>query len=196
MADHICQFATERGMRLNPKKCREMVINFLQFQPTQLGPLLMGSVVKRVNSYKILGIHVTNDLSWNEHIDYVFKKANKRLYALRLLARSKVPVVDLIAIYCALVRSILEYGSPVWATLPEYLSDVVEGVQRKALRIVFPGLAYSEALVASPDPCHASWSSLRQFCTRCSRARATTLGAYIYCIVDKLSWLHAQVRKH
>ena len=150
MADHICQFATERGMRLNPKKCREMVINFLQFQPTQLGPLqLMGSVVKRVNSYKILGIHVTNDLSWNVHIDYVFKKANKRLYALRLLARSKVPAVDLIAIYCALVRSILEYGSPVWAALPEYLSDVVEGVQRKALQIVFPGLAYNEALVAS-----------------------------------------------
>ena len=150
MADHICQFATERGMRLNPKKCREMVINFLQFQPTQLGPLqLMGSVVKRVNSYKILGIHVTNDLSWNKHIDYVFKKANKRLYALRLLARSNVPAVDLIAIYCALVRSILEYGSPVWAALPEYLSDVVEGVQRKALRIVFPGLAYNEALVAS-----------------------------------------------
>ena len=123
---------------------------FAVSQPTQLGPLqLMGSVVKRVNSYKILGIHVTNDMSWNEHTDYVFKKANKRLYALRLLARSKVPAVDLIAIYCALVRSILEYGSPVWAALPEYLSDVVEGVQRKALRIVFPGLAYSEALVAS-----------------------------------------------
>ena len=75
IADHICQFATERGMRLNPKKCREMVINFLQFQPTQLGPLqLMGSVVKRVNSYRILGIHVTNDLSWNVHIDYVLRK--------------------------------------------------------------------------------------------------------------------------
>ena len=140
----ICQFAAERGMRLNPKKCREMVINFLQFQPTQLGPLqLMGSVVKRVNSYKILGIHVANDLSWNKHIDYVFKKADKRLYALRLLARSKVPAVDLIAIYFALVRSILEYGSPVWAPLPEYLSDVVEGVQRKALRIVFPSRVWS-----------------------------------------------------
>ena len=197
MADHICQFAAERGMRLNPKKCREMVINFLQFQPTQLGPLqLMGSVVKRVNSYKILGIHVTNDLSWNKHIDYVFKKAKKRLYALRLLARSKVPAEDLIAIYCPLVRSILEYGSPVWAALPEYLSDVVEGVQRKALRIVFPGLAYSEALVASGLLCRPLWSSLRQFSTRCSRARAITLGAYIYCIADKLSWLHAQVRKN
>ena len=165
-----------------------MVINFLQFQPTQLGSLqLMGSVVKRVNSYKILGIHVTNDLSWNKHIDYVFKKAKKRLYALRLLARSKVPAEDLIAIYCALVRSILEYGSPVWAALPENLSDVVEGVQRKALRIVFPGLAYSEALVASGLLCRPLWSSLRQFSTRCSRARAITLGAYIYCIADKLS---------
>ena len=197
MADHICQFATQRGMRLNPKKCREMVINFLQFQPTQLGPLqLMGSVVKRVNSYKILGIHVTNDLSWNEHIDYVFKKANKRLYALGLLARSKVPAVDLIAIYCAHVR-FLEYGSPVWAALPEYLSDVVEGVQRKALRIVFPGLSYSEALVASGLQTLATRRG--QACVnflRCSRARATTLGAYIYCIADKLSWLHAQVRKH
>ena len=147
MADHICQFATERGMRLNPKKCQEMLINVLQYQPMLLGPLqFMGSVVKRVNSYKILGIHVTNDLSWDEHIDYVFNKANKRLYALRLLARSKLRAVDLIAIYCALVRSILEYGSPVWAVLPDYLSNVVEGVQRKALRIVFPGLAYSEAL--------------------------------------------------
>ena len=62
MADHICQFATERGMRLNPKKCREMVISFLQFQPTQLGPLqLMGSVVKRVNSYKILNNNNNNN---------------------------------------------------------------------------------------------------------------------------------------
>jgi len=147
MADHICQFATEQGMHLNPKKCWEKVINFLQFQPTQLSPLqLMGSVVKCVNSYKILSIHITGDLSWNEHIDYVFKKANKQLYALCLLARSKVPAVDLIAIYCTLVRSILEYGSPVWATLPEYLNDVVEGVLKKALRIVFPGLAYIEAL--------------------------------------------------
>ena len=39
------------------------------------------------------------------------------------LARSKVPAVDLIAIYRTLVRSILEYGSPVWAALPEYLID-------------------------------------------------------------------------
>ena len=100
----------------------------------------------------------------NEHIDYVFKKANKRLYALRLLGRSKLPAVDLLAIYCALVRSIFEYGSPVWAALPEYLSDVVEGAQKKALRIVFPSLAYSEALVAAG--LHTLATRLGQACVK------------------------------
>ena len=61
-------------------------------------------------SYKFLGIHLTSDLSWNEQKDYVFKKANKRLYhVLRLLARSKLPALQILI---ALVRSILEYGSP------------------------------------------------------------------------------------
>ena len=33
----------------------------------------------------------------------------------------------------------LEYTSPVWANLPEYLTLLVEGVQKKALEIIFPG---------------------------------------------------------
>ena len=89
---HSSRFAAERGMRLNTEKCREMVINFLQYQ---LAPLqLVGSVIEWVSSYnKILGVRISNDLTWNVHIDYhVFKKANKRLYALALLKKSKVPV--------------------------------------------------------------------------------------------------------
>jgi len=78
------------------------------------------------------------------------------------------------------------------------LSDVVEGVQKNALRIIFPGLAYSEALVAADLQTLATRGG--QACVKflhdaCAR-RATMLGAYIYCIADKLSWLHAQVRKH
>ena len=62
--------------------------------------------------------------------------------------------------------------------------------------IFWPGVQRGSSRGWSSDPCHTSWSSLRQIFTRCSRARAITLGAYIYCIADKLSWLHAQVRKH
>ena len=51
--------------------------------------------------------------------------------------------------YCSLVRSVLEYASPVWAGLPHYLSDLIESVQREALRIIIPNLSYDQALVRS-----------------------------------------------
>ena len=53
----------------------------------------------------------------------------------------------LIPAHSRLIRSVLEYASPVWANLPEYLSLLIEGVQKKALEIIFPGLPYRDALV-------------------------------------------------
>ena len=64
-------FVTSRlsGMRPYPTKCRELIINFIQFQPAPVSELqLMGSAIKRVASYKILEIHVSDDLPWNTHM--------------------------------------------------------------------------------------------------------------------------------
>ena len=89
IANEISDFASNRGMRLNPTKCREVIVNFLQFQPSSINGLqLMGSVVKRVSSYKMLGVYVSHDLTWSTHIEYVYDKANKQLHALRLLKRA------------------------------------------------------------------------------------------------------------
>ena len=49
--------------------------------------------------------------------------------------------------YSSLIRSVLEYASPVWANLLEYLSLLIEGVQKKALEIIFPGPPYRDELV-------------------------------------------------
>lgn len=38
-------------------------------------------------TYKLLGIIISNDLKWNEHTDYISKKATKRLYYLRILKK-------------------------------------------------------------------------------------------------------------
>ena len=59
------------------------------------------------------------------------KKANRRLYALRQLKKSKVPSADIVHIYCALIRSILEYASAVFAGLPKYLACYLENVQKR-----------------------------------------------------------------
>ena len=45
------------------------------------------------------------------------------------------------------VRFIVEYALPVWATIPLYLDELIESVQQKALKIIFGRVDYTEALV-------------------------------------------------
>ncbi|XP_068671127.1 uncharacterized protein [Montipora foliosa] len=57
---------------------------------------------------------------------------------------------DLIIFYITFIRSLLEYACPVFhRALPGYLSDDLERLQRRALRIIFPSLSYSGAIVES-----------------------------------------------
>ena len=45
------------------------------------------------------------------------------------------------------MRPVLEYACPVWHTnLPQYLSDNIEVIQKRALKCIFPGLGYAEIL--------------------------------------------------
>ena len=60
-----------------------------------------------------------------------------RLFLLRTLKRVGLGTNDLVLVYCSIVRSIIEYASPVWAAIPSYLDDLIESVQRKALKIIF-----------------------------------------------------------
>ena len=53
---------------------------------------------------------------------------------------------DLVSVYCSIVRSTVEYASPAWAALPQYLSNMLESVQKQAMREIFPGFLYEDAL--------------------------------------------------
>ena len=77
----------------------------------------------------------------------IVAKASKRLHILRVLRRGGVEINDLITIYTALIRSLLEYCSVVWHhALPSYLSQELERIQKRALKIIVPALSYSVAL--------------------------------------------------
>ena len=83
MASDIHNFAIADNMRLSPTKCKVMHINFLRNSNCLINPIIVGgNVIKSVNSYKILGVIMDNDLKWNSHVDYIIKKACKKLYSL------------------------------------------------------------------------------------------------------------------
>ena len=88
----------------------------------------------------------SSDLSWGPHVDYIVTKASKRLFAICQMIRSRIPVTDIIEVYCSVIRSILEYASPVWHSgLTQAQSDEIENIQKRCLRIIFPALSYSDA---------------------------------------------------
>ena len=70
----------------------------------------------------MLGVIITSDLSWKEHINETVKKASKRLYFLVQLKQAKLPCRDLVLFYATCIRSILFYAAPVFFyVLPKYL---------------------------------------------------------------------------
>ena len=78
-------------MTLNGKKCIEMIIDFRKEQ-TEIPKLKIGDqVVERVGSYKLLGLHIDDNLKWGAHTWSIIKQSRKRLYFLKLLKNYGAP---------------------------------------------------------------------------------------------------------
>ena len=128
----------------------EIVIDFSKGKTLKasLPNIIMdGNIIERTESAKILGVHISSDLTWNTHVDHIVAKASKRLYMLYQVKRAGISQNDLLKIYVSVVRPILEYACPVWSTnLPNYLSHKIEMVQKRAMRAIYPGLSYDDIL--------------------------------------------------
>ena len=102
VVDDIHAFAVNNNMRLNPRKCKTMTVYFLHsdYNSCVIRPIAVGgSDIEQVSTFKLLGVHLSEDLTWAVHCDYIVKKANRRLYARRQLEKCKVPSADIVHIY-------------------------------------------------------------------------------------------------
>ena len=147
------EWSRGKNMKLNASKTKEMRVNFSFSSPSYPPIVIDNQTVNIVKQAKLLGVIVSNDLKWILHVNAICKKASKRLYALRLLRRNALPDSVLVKVYCTCVRPILEYACEVWHNnLPVYLSNQVEQIQKRALRIIFPSLTYDQAMLTANLP--------------------------------------------
>ena len=148
VATDIHEFASTHNMKLNPGKCKEMSINFMHDHNILVNPIVIGNKkIECVANYKLLGVYLNEDLSWNTHMDYIFKKACKRLHSLRILKRAGVASLNILKVYLTIIRPILEYAVPVWQLISGTWSDKLEMIKKRALKIIFPSVeTYLEAL--------------------------------------------------
>ena len=95
---------------------------------------------------KILGLNVSSDLKWNSHFDSIIKRAQKRLYSLSQLKRPGLGTRGLVQFFFTCILLITEYTCPAFRdSLPAYLSNELERVQKRAMRITFPFCSYNES---------------------------------------------------
>ena len=89
--DDISSLASDNWMKLNAKKCKELQICFLKEDPQLLALIIDGHTLETVQSHKVLGLIIQNNLKWDEQTFSSVTKASKRLYAFRILSRGGVP---------------------------------------------------------------------------------------------------------
>lgn len=149
IANEVVEWSTKNRVKLNTDKCKELRIGFSSI-PQDFPPVFIGEEqIKVVKDAKLLGVTISGDLTWNAHIAEVTKKASKRIYFLVQLKRARVPPKDLCLFYISCVRSVIDYAAQVFHySLPDYLAQELERIQKRAMRIICPGLDYQQALTS------------------------------------------------
>ncbi len=111
-------------------RSKQWRLSWTSGEPPALPPLtIMNSTVAAVESFRFLGITISQDLKWDNHIESMMKKAQHRLYFLRQLRKFNLP--QLIQFYSAIIESVLCTSITAWFSLATK-SDL------RRLRRVFP----------------------------------------------------------
>ena len=131
------EWAVDNHMKLNPTKCHAMTVCFKRARIDPPVLMIGDSVINQSNCIKILGVNVQSNLKWDTHVDSMCCSFNRRLFFLRQLKRSCVPIDDLVRVYVQYVRPAVEYACPVWhPRLTKIQNECLEKLQKRAFCII------------------------------------------------------------
>lgn len=130
-------------MMLNASKCS--IISFSRKHSDLNFDYKIGNVIlKRETVIKDLGVLLDHKLSFKQHIAYTCSKASKTLGFIFRIAKDFKNIQCLKALYCSLVRSILEYESVIWAPFHQNSNLRIESVQRRFVRFALRHLPWND----------------------------------------------------
>ena len=112
----ISNWTEENFMILNEQKCKFMIFNFCTSYQFKTRLMINNSLIDQVNSTRLLGVIIQDDLGWRLNTESLVKRANSRMIILRKLVEFNLKQDDLITIYILFIRSVLEQSSVVWAS--------------------------------------------------------------------------------
>ena len=132
----IQKWTANKKKGLHQQNSCAIIFNFtLNYQFTSR-LTMEGKPLSIVDHTKLLGLIVSNDLTWSRNTQYLIKWANYRMYMLKRISSFSAPIKDLVQIYITYIPNILEQSCVIWhSPLKKKDSENLERVQKNALLV-------------------------------------------------------------
>ena len=145
--DALVKWSEDWLLQFHPDKCHVLTIGKLSDIKHAHPYTLDGNQLEHVFEEKDLGIVIDSELTFDEHIAKQVKKANSILGVINRGFENLTPTIFK-TLYTAFVRPHLEYGQSVWSPKLRKQVNLIEGVQRRATRLVnrCRNMSYEERL--------------------------------------------------
>ena len=112
--EHVTEWAVENNLKLNCSKSVELIIHKPRTKIEQCNVPPPADGVTRLNNMKILGVIITDTLSFEMHISGVIARCAQTSYALKFMRAHGLNGQALWDVTRATLVSKLTYASPVW----------------------------------------------------------------------------------
>ena len=145
--DALVKWSKDWLLNFHPDKCHVLTIGKFTDIKHAYPYCLDGNQLEHVFEEKDLGILIDSELTFEEHIAKQVKKANSILGMINRSFERLNPTIFLV-LYTAFVRPHLEYAQSVWSPKLRKYVNLIEGVQRRATRLVpiCKDMSYEERL--------------------------------------------------
>ncbi|CAI5695096.1 unnamed protein product [Oreochromis niloticus] len=165
--DRLAEWCDTNNLLLNTEKTKELIVDYRRNADPHPPIHIKGTAVERVNSFKFLGVHISEDLTWTTNCSKLVKKAHQRLFFLRTLRKNHLSSDILVNFYRCTIESILTNCITVWygncsASDRKALQRVVKTAQRiagaplPAIKDIYRKRCLKRAGKIIRDPSHPS----------------------------------------
>lgn len=131
--DRFALWCDVNDLTLNIDKCKTTTF-FKTRNPIIFQYRINNETLDRVDSLKDLGVTFSSDLRFTAHIENLTNRAMKLLGFMFRTLKDFNNIFALKNVYCAIVRSTLEYACTVWSPYYKTHIELLEKVQRRFLR--------------------------------------------------------------
>jgi hypothetical protein len=131
-------FVAQNKLVINTKKTSVMIFNKSRkwdFPPEVF--FSNGTQIEYVSETKLVGLVISEDLSWEKNTLYICQKARQKLWMLRRMGKLPFTIHQMFDFYTKEIRSIVELAVPVWHPgLTDKQTNDIERIQKLAMKVI------------------------------------------------------------